>query len=280
MLYNKLNIEVKIMLKDVNKYSPIGVFDSGIGGLTVLNKLIDMFPNEDFVYVGDTINLPYGTKLKETLKMYVSDVSNYLEKIPVKSIVIACNTATANSHHLKDYIDIPIIGVIEPTAKAALKISENILVLATNVTIESGEYKKVIDEYKKDKNSKQYYIKASEFVEAIEANDINTSHSFKLVREKLEQVKNEKIDVIILGCTHFALFANEISAVFPNTTLLECATPTGEELGRRLQELDLARNDNNQGKTIINVTKMQDNFYDKTKWFKHPYQGCYEIKIK
>lgn len=268
------------MIKDVNKKSPIGVFDSGIGGLTVLYRLIEMYPKEDFVFVGDTLNLPYGTKSCETLRNLVSNVSNYLERIPCKGIVIACNTATANSHHLKETIDLPIVGVIEPTAKAALKISENILVLATNVTIDSGEYKKIIDENKKDPNSKQYYLKCSEFVDAIEANDIDTPHSYKLVQEKLEPVKNEKVDVIILGCTHFGLYSKEIKKVFPNATLLECAYPTGEELGRRLQELDLLRDDEHVGKTIINVTKMQDNFYQKTKWFDHPYDGCYEIKLK
>lgn len=268
------------MIKDVNKKSPIGVFDSGIGGMTVLYRLIEMFPKEDFVYVGDTLNLPYGTKSSETLRGLVSDVANYLEKVPVKGIVIACNTATANSHHLGKEMDLPIIGVIEPTAKAALKISENILVLATNVTIESGEYKKVIDENKKDKNSKQFYLKCSEFVDAIEANDIDTPHSYELVRKKLECVKDEKIDVIIMGCTHFGLYSKEISKVFPHATLLECAYPTGEELGRRLKELDLLRDDDNVGKTIINVTKAQDNFYEKTKWFDHPYDGCHEIKIK
>ena len=86
----------------MDKNLPIGVFDSGIGGLTVLYKLIEMFPNEDFIYVGDTINLPYGTKSSEQLKKIISGVAGYLNNLPVKSIVIACNTATTNRHHLKD----------------------------------------------------------------------------------------------------------------------------------------------------------------------------------
>ena len=187
----------------MNKNLPIGVFDSGIGGLTVLYRLIQMFPNEDFVYVGDTLNLPYGTKSKEQLKKLVSNVSNYLYNLPVKSIVIACNTATTNSKHLKNTIDIPIIGVIEPTAKYALNISENILVLATNVTIDSNEYQTIINQNKKDPNSKQFYLKCSDFVDAIENNEINTPYSYKLVADKLKDLKNEKIDVIICGCTHF-----------------------------------------------------------------------------
>ena len=108
----------------MSKNLPIGVFDSGIGGLTVLYKLIEMFPKEDFIYVGDTINLPYGTKTSEQLREIISGVAGYLNNLPVKSIVIACNTATTNSHHLKDEMDLPIIGVIEPTAKHAFRCSE------------------------------------------------------------------------------------------------------------------------------------------------------------
>lgn len=262
------------------KNLPIGVFDSGIGGLTVLYRLVEMMPNENYVFVGDTLNLPYGTKSKETLKGLVSDVSGYLAKVPVKAIVIACNTATANSHHLKDEIDIPVVGVIEPTALAALKISENILVLATNVTIDSGEYQYYISKNKKDPNSKQFFCKASDFVTAIEANDINTPHSFELVRNTLKPYLNEKIDVIVMGCTHFGLYSKEIAACFPNAKQLECAYPTGEELKRILKEKDLLTDRNEKGKIKISVTKHQDNFYEKTKWFDYPYEGCNEIKIK
>lgn len=259
---------------------PIGVFDSGIGGLTVLYRLVEMMPNEDYVFVGDTLNLPYGTKTKEQLKTLVSDVSNYLANVPVKAIVIACNTATANSHHLKDEIDIPVIGVIEPTAKRALEISENILVLATNVTIDSGEYKYYLDKYKKDPNSKQYYCKCSEFVTAIEANDIKTPHSFELVRNTLAPYLDKKIDCIIMGCTHFGLYEEEIKACFPNAKQLECAYPTGEELRRVLAKDNLLTDRTSKGHIKISVTKHQDNFYDKTKWFDYEYEGCNEIKIK
>ena len=262
-----------------NKNLPIGVFDSGIGGLTVLYRLIEMFPNEDFVYVGDTLNLPYGTKTKEQLKVLVSNVSNYLNSLPVKSIVIACNTATTNSGHLKETLDLPIIGVIEPTANYALSISENILVLATNVTIDSNAYQDIINKNKKDPNSKQFYLKCSDFVDAIENNEKNTTYSYKLVQDKLKTVKNENIDVIICGCTHFGLYEKELKSVFPNATILECAVPTGLELKKQLETLDLLTDSKNKGTTTINVTKLQDNFRDKTKWFDHPYNGVYEIKV-
>ncbi len=260
------------------KNLPIGVFDSGIGGMTVLNKLIDLLPNEDFYFIGDTLNLPYGTKTKEKLEEIISNVANHLITLPVKAIVIACNTATANSHHLK--LDIPVIGVIEPTAKKALSISENIMVLATNVTIDSGEYRKVIDENKKDNSSNQFYVKCSEFVDEIEKNNINTKESYKLVYEKLKPYKDEKVDVIILGCTHFGLYENEIKNVFPNATLLECKEPTAEELIKRLDDLNLLKcTSNQQGKIELHLTKEDEMFFEKTKWFNHNISKFSVIKL-
>lgn len=264
----------------MSKNLPIGVFDSGIGGLTVLYKLIELFPNEDFVYVGDTKNLPYGTKSKEQLRKIISGVAGYLNDLPVKAIVIACNTATTNSHHLKDEMDLPIIGVIEPTAKHALSISENIMVLATNVTIESKAYENIINDNKKDANSKQFYIKCSDFVDAIEANEIDTPISHELVKKKLLPYANEKVDVIICGCTHFGLYAKEFKEIFPNAIILECALPTGESLKKTLVNNNLLNDKKELGKTYINVTKMQDNFKDKTKWFDKPYEYLKEINIK
>ncbi|HPL55356.1 MAG TPA: aspartate/glutamate racemase family protein, partial [Bacilli bacterium] len=102
---------------------PIGVFDSGIGGITVLSKLAEVLPCEDFIYVGDTLNCPYGIKTPEEIANLVTRVVRYLLSQDVKAIVIACNTATANSAHLKEFVKIPIVGVISPTAKYALKVS-------------------------------------------------------------------------------------------------------------------------------------------------------------
>ncbi len=263
-----------------DKKLPIGVFDSGIGGLTVLKRLIEMFPHEDFVYVGDTINLPYGTKSKEELKKIVSNVSSYLYNYPVKAIVIACNTATANSHHLKDEIDIPVIGVIEPTAKYALNISNNILVCATNVTIDSNEYQNYIMPNIKDNNSHQYFLKCSDFVDAIENNVINTKESFALVNDKFKDIKGEKVDVIVCGCTHFGLYEKEFKSIFPDAEILECAYPTGMKLKEELEKRNLLNDKKEAGKVSISLTKMQDNFYDKTKWFTHPYDGVNIIKIR
>lgn len=261
----------------MNKNLPIGVFDSGIGGLTVLYKLIEMFPNEDFVYVGDTLHLPYGTKSKEELKGLVSDVANYLADVPVKAIVIACNTATICSKHLYDTYDFPIVGVIEPTAKYALSKGTNVLVLATNVTIDSMAYQNIFAELNTSPN--KYFVKCSPFVDAIESGEVDTPFSHKLVRDTLKDYLDKQIDVIVCGCTHFGLYSKEFKELFPNAEIVECAYPTGKELYKELKEKNLLR-DEHKGKTIINLTLKENNFEEKIAWFDKPYEYIKEIKLK
>lgn len=255
----------------INKKSlPIGVFDSGIGGLTVLNELVKRFPNEDFVYVGDTLNLPYGTKTKEELESLVDNVANYLNSVPVKAICIACNTATTASAHLLNKYDFPIIGVIKPTAEYSLTFGSNILVLATNVTIASNAYQNILDNNNPN-NGKRFYCKCSEFVDLIENIGVNNEKSFKLVHEKLDKYAKENIDVIVCGCTHFGLLEKEFKEIFPNAKIVDSSYPTYLKLYNELKEKDLLSDSKSEGKVIINLTKAQDNFLSKTKWFSKPY---------
>ena len=257
-------------MKNYNK--PIGVFDSGIGGVTVLEELVKKFPNEDFIYVGDTKYLPYGTKTSDELKKLVSRVSKYLTERDVKAIVIACNTATANSYHLKDEIDTPVIGVIEPTVKYAYNVSEkkNILTIATNVTIESMSYQNALEKLSNGIGN-FYFEKCSDFVDAIESNIVNNEASFKLVREKLEKYKDCDIDAIILGCTHFGLYSNELKSVFPNATLVGCGVPTSEYLYKVLDEKDMLSQTKKIGSVEINATSDPEFMQEKISWFKGNY---------
>lgn len=259
---------------------PIGVFDSGIGGVTVLDELVKKFPSENFIYVGDTLNLPYGTKTPEKLRELVSSVANYLVERNVKAIVIACNTATANSYHLKEIIDIPVIGVIAPTAKYAYEMSKskNILVLATNVTIESNAYQEALNSI--DSNGNYYFSKCSEFVDVIESNNINTEESFKLVSNKLNEYKDRKIDTVILGCTHFGLYSKEIKNVFPNAKLIPCSVPTAKELYKVLEsnsELNLQKN---IGDIEIYATSDPDFMESKISWFSGKYDHVKLLCLK
>lgn len=264
----------------MNDNRPIGVFDSGIGGVTVLEELVKKFPNENFIYVGDTLNLPYGTKSPEKLRELVSNIANYLVGRNVKAIVIACNTATANSHHIKDEIDVPVIGVIDPTAKYAYENSKNknILVLATNVTIESNSYQQALNNI--DPNGNYYFSKCSEFVDAIESNNINTEASFKLVSDKLTEYKDKNIDTIILGCTHFGLYSNEINNVFPKAKLIPCSTPTTIELLNILKSNNSLNLQKNIGEIEINATSDPEFMEEKISWFSGNYEHVKLLCIK
>ena len=263
----------------MNDNRPIGVFDSGIGGVTVLDELVKKFPNEDFIYVGDSLNLPYGTKTPETLKSLVSSVSNYLVSRDVKAIVIACNTATANSHHLKNEIDIPVVGVIDPTSKYAYNVSKekNILVLATNVTIELNSYQTALSNI--DPNGNYYFCKCSEFVDAIENNVIDTLESYKLVEGKLIEYKGKNIDTVILGCTHFGLYSKEILSVLENVTLVPCSIPTTMELFNVLKENDALNMQRNIGSIEINATSDPEFMEEKISWFSGNYGHVKLLKL-
>ena len=250
----------------VNKKQSIGVFDSGVGGLNVLSNLVEAFPNENFIYVGDNLNVPYGVKTKAQLEEIISKVFRYFEKQNVKAIIVACNTASVASEDLK--CNVPVFRIIEPTAKRALAVSNNIGVLATNFTIESKGY----DKYLKD-NMKG--IKASVFVPIVEKDIIKEEESQKVIKEVLLPYKNN-IDSIILGCTHFSLLEEDIINVLGNVKIIDSSKSFNEVLKSYLDQNDLNNKDNIERFTQINFTKE-----DKINigWFKHPNQGINFIDL-
>lgn len=256
---------------------PIGVFDSGIGGVTVLDSLIEVMPNEDFIYLGDTLNCPYGTKTPNEIANLVTNVTKYLLKQNVKAIVIACNTATANSAHLKDITNVPIIGVIEPTALKALEITQNrkIAVLSTQATLDSKSYYNLL---KKD-DTEIFPLACPEFVELVEAGQINTPSSFKVVDEKLQSVKDKNIDTFVMGCTHFGLLENEIISSVGNVKIVECGKPTSNLLYNILKEQNLLNDQKDKGKVIINTTKDPNEMQKLISWFSKKYLGVYKVEL-
>lgn len=251
----------------MNKKQSIGVFDSGIGGLNVLSNLIQVFPNENFIYVGDNLNVPYGIKTEQQLKEIISKVFRYFEKQDVKAIVVACNTASAASETLE--CNVPVFRIIEPTAKNALKISNNIGVLATNFTIQSKAYDKYLNDNMKG-------IKASPFVTIVENDSINDVESQKIINEILLPYKNN-IDTIILGCTHFSLLEQNIKNVLGNINIVDSSKAFNDVLKQYLDNNNL-NNENNKNRFVkINFTK-QANI--NIEWFKHEYDGIHFIDIE
>lgn len=188
----------------------IGVFDSGIGGMTVLAELLHSFPNESFVYLGDTARLPYGSKSPQTIRKYSEQNIDFLLKQDVKAVVIACNTASAQFRE-SEWNGIPVYNVIEPGARAALEASESktIGVLGTRATINSKAYTQEI--LRLEPHAKVYDIACPLFVPLAEEGWDNDPVTNLIVYRYVSQLLPYNIDTLILGCTHYPLLKNSIA---------------------------------------------------------------------
>ena len=194
------------------KTAPIGIFDSGVGGLTVMREVVKQLPDEKIVYFGDTARVPYGSKSQKTIIHYSEQIIRFLKTKKVKAIVIACNTASALAlDAVRDEFDIPIIGVVIPGARAAVSVSENkkVGVIGTEATVLSGMYSKVI-------KSMDTEIEVMEkacplFVPLVEEGLRDHKVMGEIIEYYLESLKNTDIDSIILGCTHYPLIRHSIS---------------------------------------------------------------------
>lgn len=207
--------------------SPIGIFDSGLGGLTVFREIRKILPKEDLIYFGDTARVPYGNKSKETVLRYSTEISKFLTGKGVKIIVVACNTSSGLAlEYLQRKKKVPIFGVIEPGAKKAVAVSSagNIAVIGTSATIRSGAYSSAIyEEIKKisiiKKGGFENDFKVIEkpcplLVPLVEEGFLNNSEITKKVIEGyLESVIKEKPSCLVLGCTHYPILKNLISEV-------------------------------------------------------------------
>ena len=193
---------------------PIGVFDSGLGGLTVLNEINNLLPLESIVYFGDSGRAPYGTKSEETVIKYTFQDIRFLLNQDIKMIVIACNTASACSLELvKNNFDIPVVEVVQPGAVAAVNETKNkrIGVIGTIATIESGVYEKAI---KRLDSAVEVYSKACPlFVPLVEEGWWDNDIAYKIAQEYMKPLKEKDIDTLVLGCTHYPLLKNIISKV-------------------------------------------------------------------
>ncbi len=230
---------------DVKKTAPIGVFDSGVGGLTVAREIMRNLPKEDIVYFGDTARVPYGNKSKDNIIRYSRQIIHFLQTKGVKAIVIACNTASALAlDTVKDEFDIPIIGVVEPGARAALAVTVNkkIGVIGTEATVRSSMYEKII----KGINPEVSVIgKACPlFVPLVEEGFKKHQVTDEIIDYYLAGLKKSDIDALILGCTHYPLLRSKIREyVGEKITLVNPAYETAMDLKRILQEMDMENPD-------------------------------------
>ena len=204
-----------------NDNRPIGIFDSGLGGLTVLKALKDLFPNESFIYFGDTAHLPYGTKSQQIIIEYSNQICDFLNQQNVKLIVVACNTASALAvEFLEKIMVVPIVNVIDPCVKYAVNKTKNksIGVLGTKATINSQAYEKKLNNLKN--NLKIITQDCSLFVPLIEEGLVNHKITQDISKLYLNKNNFKSIDVLILGCTHYPLLINEIKKYFSKDVLI------------------------------------------------------------
>lgn len=218
--------------------APIGVFDSGVGGLTVAREIMRHLPNEDIVYFGDTARVPYGSKSKDNIIRYSRQIIHFLQMKGVKVIVIACNTASALALDVvKDEFDLPIIGVVEPGARAALRVTrtKKIGVIGTEATVRSGMYEKIIKGIEPDVS---VIAKACPlFVPLVEEGFKKHHVTDEIIDYYLASVKASDIDALILGCTHYPLLRSKIlEYVGEKIQLVNPAYETAMDLKQLLKE--------------------------------------------
>ncbi|MBF0713183.1 glutamate racemase [Gemella sp. GH3] len=224
---------------------PIGIFDSGVGGLTVAREILKKLPNETIYFFGDVENCPYGEKTQTEIINYTEKAINFLIKKDVKIIILACNTATAAAlEFLKYKYDIPIIGVIKSGATTALEttINKRILVLGTNFTINSKAYSKVISNI--DENTIVYEKSCPSFVPFIENNDYNNEDkAFQVIDNELAVTKDYDMDTLILGCTHYPIIQNYIEKYYDNKIkVISSAVETTKKVYNILKDNNMLNN--------------------------------------
>lgn len=222
--------------------APVGVFDSGIGGLTVAHEIIRQLPHESLVYFGDTARVPYGPKSPETVRRYSREIAAFLHDQGVKGIVIACNTATAHAlTALRDEMDMPVIGVVEPGARAAVAATRqgHIGVIGTLGTIKSGAYERAIRAIDPDV---QITMRACPlFVPLVEEGWTDHDATRLVAREYLEPLIAADIDTLVLGCTHYPLLKPLLKEVLGSSVrLIDSAEETAAETARTLAAGNLA----------------------------------------
>jgi glutamate racemase len=239
----------------------IGVFDSGIGGLTVYRSIKDILPGEKIIYLGDTARLPYGTKSAETIIRFSEDNARFLLTRKVKIIVVACNSSASYAvEHLQETLDVPVLGVIEPGAEAAVKMSEKkIGVVGTLATIRSGSYEKAILARKSDAEIISQACPL--FVPLVEEGWIHHPVTQMVIQEYLDPLKRDGIGSLVLGCTHYPVLKDLISRFLGGEIrLIDSAETAARKVSDILNNLGWLRQSDHDGSDEFFVTDFPDRF--------------------
>lgn len=241
---------------------PIGIFDSGVGGLTVMAAIKRHLPRESLVYLGDTARVPYGTKSADTILRYTGECCDFLAGKGVKAIVVACNSASAHAFpYLGNQFHFPILGVIESGVQAALEATKNrhIGVIGTEATIESNVYAKELK--KREERTTVTSLACPLFVSLVEVGWIDHDVTRQVAEHYLESLTQDGLDTLILGCTHYPLLKNLISQVLgPKVVLIDSAEMVAKKLKALLKTEGLENPSPEISKHHLYVTDLPRNF--------------------
>ena len=254
--------------------SPIGIFDSGLGGLTVFKEIRKILPDEDLIYFGDTARVPYGNKSKNTILMYSMEISKFLISKGVKIIIVACNTSSSLAlEDLQKEEKIPIFGVIKPGAKRAVEVSSggNIAVIGTSATIKSGVYSRVIYEeiknlskFEKDEFKNNFKVIEKPcplLVPLVEEGFLNDEITKKVITYYLDSVTKEKPACLVLGCTHYPILKDFISEVIgKDIQMIDSGIETARIVKCFLEENGMLKSDAKIGNESFFVTDDPEKF--------------------
>jgi glutamate racemase len=240
----------------------IGIFDSGIGGLTVVKQLIRFLPNEKLVYFGDTARVPYGTKSEKLIRQYALEDAAFLLRFGIKMLVVGCNSASATALDLlQDKLTIPVTGVIEPGVSAAVKISQKkrIGVIGTTATVTSKAYDKKI--YNSDGSIEVFGQPCPLLVPLVEEGWIEDEITKLTIHKYLDPMLEKDVDVIILGCTHFPVIKHQIQEVVgAKITLIDSGEETAKKVHETLENLDILNKNNKKGTLDVYVSDIPGKF--------------------
>ncbi|MCK5741866.1 MAG: glutamate racemase [Chlorobi bacterium] len=233
----------------MNKDRPIGVFDSGIGGLSVLKQFVRFMPYEKYIYLGDNARVPYGNKSAETVKEYAKECTEFLLEKKVKMIVVACNTVSAVAMDaVREVSDVPVIEMIKPAAAAALRATSNgkIAVIGTRATINSKAYPDEIFRLSDSKKIKVLSEACPLFVPIIEEGWIRHDATRLIIGEYLNELHKSGVDTLVLGCTHYPMLAKLLTELYPGLTLIDSGEHAAVSAVRVLAESSVLKEERNE----------------------------------
>ena len=267
----------------IEKEKPIGVFDSGIGGLTVVKRIAASLPEENIVYFGDTARVPYGSKSNDTVIEYSLEDARFLMQKNVKAIVVACNTASSIAMgELKRNFTVPIIGMIEPGAQTAIKSTKNkrIGVIGTRATISNMAYSKKIKEL--NPQIEVFETACPLFVPLAEEGWVNHKATYEIAEEYLKGLREKDIDTLVLGCTHYPILSEVIQKVMgENVQLVDSGIVATEMIRNELDRTDLHTNSYAVGNQVLYVSDIPTKFREVAELFLgKPVKDVYKVEVE